>query len=196
MIVCVQLGVAAGEECELIVEVAMHGGLDGGGADPDRLPSHQCGREAQNPAAPAPQRHDAAGPRLPRRHGREERRAVLLLVLQHVGQSRNDIRYRLADTRSARRRCGSRRTRRLIDPDDASDRQGIPRGQRLRSLQHSDAPPKREPSKGGALRRPPSPSSGSHPPCRGSRWWRAISGRRPPAARGPWSCRRPRRCRP
>ena len=33
----------------------------------------------------------------------------------------------------------------------------------------------------------PSPSSDSRRPCRGSRWSRAISGRRRPAARGPWS---------
>ena len=42
----------------------------------------------------------------------------------------------------------------------------------------------------------PSPSSGSRRSCRGSRWWRATSGRRRPAAPGPWSCRRPRPCRP
>ena len=35
--------------------------------------------------------------------------------------------------------------------------------------------------------RRPSPSSDLHPPCRGSRWWRATSGRRRPAAPGPWS---------
>ena len=42
----------------------------------------------------------------------------------------------------------------------------------------------------------PSPSSGSRRSCRGSRWWRATSGRRRPAAPGPWSCRQPRPCRP
>ena len=34
---------------------------------------------------------------------------------------------------------------------------------------------------------PPSPFSGSRRSCRGSRWSRAISGRRRQAARGPWS---------
>ena len=33
----------------------------------------------------------------------------------------------------------------------------------------------------------PSPSSDLHPPCRGNRWWKATSGRRRPAAPGPWS---------
>ena len=49
-----QLRIAALEEMQLVVEVTMHRGLDGGGADPDRLPSHQGGEEAKQPAAPAP----------------------------------------------------------------------------------------------------------------------------------------------
>ena len=40
----------------------------------------------------------------------------------------------------------------------------------------------------------PSSCAGSPTPCRGKRRWRATSGRRRSAARGPWSCSRPRRC--
>src|SRR5258705_340857 len=73
--------VAAGQEGQLIVEVAVHSGLDRSSADPDRLAAHQCRAETQQPAAPAPERHDPAWPRIPRRHRRQEGRAVFLVML-------------------------------------------------------------------------------------------------------------------
>ena len=61
----VELRVALRQEMQLVVQMAVHRGLDGGGAGPDTLPSEQCGRKAKQPA---PKLHSRIT-----RHGRELR---------------------------------------------------------------------------------------------------------------------------
>src|SRR4051794_38995541 len=77
---------------KLIVEMAMHRSLDGSGANPDRLPAHHGGEQTEPPAAPAPERHDAAGPRVSLGHRGEKLRTMDFLVPQHRCECGHDLR--------------------------------------------------------------------------------------------------------
>jgi hypothetical protein len=81
----VQPEVARRQKVELVVEVAVHGGRAG----PYSLAAEQGGRESEKPPAPAPQGHDAARSRPPRRHRVAEGGAVPLLVLAHLRERRD-----------------------------------------------------------------------------------------------------------
>jgi hypothetical protein len=121
-----QSGIAAVQKMKLIVEVAMHGSFDGGGANPDCLPAHQGGEQTEPPATPAPERHDAAGPRVSPGHRGEKLGAMNLLVSQHRREGRHDLRIELRRDHDLRRIDADRaELTGMIDLDDARDRQGF-----------------------------------------------------------------------
>ncbi len=91
----------------------------------------------------------------------------------------------------------------------AQGRRGSRRQGRRRPARHGAGRRPRRLQGGGRARRhrrgarrrvtnamPSSHARGSRPPGRESRWWKAISGRRPRAAPDPWSWSRTRPCRP
>ena len=51
--ISVSAGSRSLEEMKLVVEMPVHGGLDRGGADPDRLTAHQGGDQAEQRSRPS-----------------------------------------------------------------------------------------------------------------------------------------------
>lgn len=79
------------QKMQLIVEVFVNRRLDGRRANPNSLPTQQRGEEPKNQPAVAPQRHDAAGPRRPLRHGLPEHCAVSDFVCQRFLKERRHV---------------------------------------------------------------------------------------------------------
>src|SRR6218665_136160 len=80
------------QECQLVLQVAVNGALDGFRADPDHVAAAKRCQKTKHIPTKAPERHDAARSCLSRRHCIPEQAAMIYFIVSHLLKCRDNIR--------------------------------------------------------------------------------------------------------